>query len=87
MARRLKYNTSRRMITAALYSAGSENAQPANKPDCADERVIIADRLNCLLAGIEASPILREEIIACGLSPQLLTEGVKYHIEFIEAQE
>lgn len=82
---RLRYRTGRRMITSALYSAGSEDAQPQRNPDCADERVIIADRLNCLIAGIDASPMLRDELIACGLSPLLIVDGIKYHIGFIEA--
>lgn len=84
---RLRYRTGRRMITSALYSTGSENAQSQRAPDCTDERAIIGDRLNCLLAGIDASPMLREEIIACGLSPLLLAEGIKYHIELIEVEK
>lgn len=78
-----RYHTSRDMITSALYGAGKENAQPARRPRSTDENLIIADRLNTLLTGIAASPLLREELIACGLSPELIVTGIKYHIEFI----
>lgn len=83
-----KYHTGRRMVTAALYSGGKQAASMVRKPsDQSAERAIIANRVNTVIAGIDASPMLREELIACGLSPNLITEGLKYHIEFIEGEK
>lgn len=87
MAASKRYHTGRDMITSALYSAGKEGAQAARKLRTTDENLIIADRLNLLLAGIAASPMLREELIACGLSPELIVTGIGYHIEFISRSD
>lgn len=79
-----KYHTGRRMVTAALYSCGKESASSLRKPsDQSAERAIVADRIGNVIAGIAASPMLRDELIACGLSPELITEGLKYHAEFL----
>lgn len=83
-----KYHTGRRMITSALYSGGKESASSLRKPvDQSEERAIIVDRIHCVIAGVAVSSMLRDELIACGLSPELLTEGLKYHLEFIEEEK
>lgn len=83
-----KYHTDRRMVTAALYSCGKEPATSVQNPQChAAERSIVADRVNAVIAGIDASPMLRDELIACGLSPELIVEGLKYHIKFMDGEK
>lgn len=76
-----KYRTSRTMITSALY--GYEDASRIRRPVDTEQRAIIADRVGCVIEAIEASPLLREELIACGLSPELISEGLKHHAEFL----
>ena len=84
---RLRYCTGRRMITSALYSAGKEPAMKQHGGnDCANEKQIITDRLACVIASIDKSPLLREELIACGLAPALLREGLQWHIKYLKGE-
>lgn len=83
---RHRYRTGKDMITAALYSAGKEDATGRGKPADAETIAIIANRLNQVIEGISISAMLREELIACGLSPDLVANGIKYHVEFLQCQ-
>jgi hypothetical protein len=81
---RYKYRTGRRLITSALYSTGAQDATAQSAPDFTFERTVIVDRLNQVIEGISLSRILRDELISVGLSPDMVREGIGYHIEFLQ---
>lgn len=76
-----KYKTGRAKITSALYGYG--DAPLERHPNCINERQVIAKRLDDFINGIDQSKLLRDELISAGLSPDLIKEGVRYHIEFM----
>lgn len=81
MSKGNRYGVSRGKITAALYAMGSEPA--ASPASSAEARAIVADRIQCVADAISASPMLRDELIACGLSPMMVEEGLKHHREYL----
>lgn len=48
-----------------------------------EDRELVARRMEGVLEAIAASPLLRDELIAAGLSPTMVEHGIKHHISLL----
>lgn len=73
---RIKYVENRERLVSVIYGYGGTTVPEV-------EKSIIVDRLQAVVVAIDQSSFLRDELIAIGLAPEVVQEGLNYHMEFL----